>query len=78
MAFNTRMLSIIAYANGFSLWQYKSQDTVGKICADGYFKDMERLINNGDVMIINGSDTTVIRVAARNKNGDLFMKRMSE
>lgn len=78
MAFENRMLSIIAYTNGFSLWQYKSQDTVGKICADGYFASQERLINNGDVMIINGSDTTVIRVAARNKNGVLFMKRISE
>lgn len=62
MAFQNKNLSVIAYANGFTLWHYaSSSDTVATISATGYFNDVKTLMNIGDVVIINASDNTTIK-----------------
>lgn len=61
MAFNSRNWSVIAYANGFTLWHYKTEDYLKDI-QDGYFpKGALDLMNIGDIIIINAGDTTGIR-----------------
>ena len=37
MAFNAKNLSVLAYANGFTLWHYASDDTAAAIDSAGYF-----------------------------------------
>ena len=61
MAFQNKNLSVIAYANGFTLWHYAANETFATITASGYFNDVKTLMNNGDIVIINGSDQTGIR-----------------
>ena len=62
MAFQNKNLSVIAYANGFTLWHYASTtDSVSTISATGYFNDVKTLMNIGDVVIINASDNTSIK-----------------
>ena len=36
MAFQNKNLSVIAYANGFTLWHYKENATLATITASGY------------------------------------------
>lgn len=60
MAFANKNLSVIAYANGFTLWHYSAAETLDTICASGYFNDVKTLMNTGDIVIINGSDRTSI------------------
>ena len=61
MAFQPRNWSVIAYANGFTLWHYKTEDYLKDI-KDGYFpKNALDLMNVGDIIIINAGDTTGIR-----------------
>lgn len=60
MAFANKNLSVIAYANGFTLWHYSAAETLETICASGYFNDVKTLMNTGDIVIINGSDSTSI------------------
>lgn len=60
MAFANKNLSVIAYANGFTLWHYSAAETLETICASGYFNDVKTLMNTGDIVIINGSDRTSI------------------
>ena len=60
MAFANKNLSVIAYANGFTLWHYSAAETSDTICASGYFNDVKTLMNTGDIVIINGSDRTSI------------------
>ena len=62
MAFQNKNLSVIAYANGFTLWHYAANETFAEITTAGYFNDVKTLMNNGDIVIINGSDKTGIRV----------------
>lgn len=62
MAFKNKNLSVIAYANGFTLWHYvSSADEMETIEASNYFAAVKTLMNTGDIVIINASDTTGIR-----------------
>ena len=60
MAFANKNLSVMAYANGFTLLHYSAAETLDTICASGYFNDVKTLMNTGDIVIINGSDRTSI------------------
>ncbi|MBR5625535.1 MAG: hypothetical protein IKW67_02030 [Alphaproteobacteria bacterium] len=61
MAFQNKNLSVIAYANGFTLWHYSAPETLATISANGYFNSVKTLMNIGDIIIINGSDNTAIK-----------------
>ncbi len=61
MAFQNKKLSVIAYANGFTLWHYAANETLATITADGYFNNVVTLMNSGDIILINASDKTAIR-----------------
>lgn len=62
MAFQNKNLSVIAYANGFTLWHYKESATLEAITTSGYFSSVKTLMNSGDIILINGSDGTTIKV----------------
>lgn len=61
MAFQNKNLSVIAYANGFTLWHYVAAETLTAISASGYFNNVSSLMNTGDIIFINGSDNTAIK-----------------
>ena len=61
MAFQNKNLSVIAYANGFTLWHYSASETLATITANGYFNNVKTLMNIGDIIIINASDNTAIK-----------------
>ena len=54
-------MSVIAYANGFTLWHYSAAETLTTITANGYFNNVKTLMNIGDIIIINASDNTAIK-----------------
>lgn len=60
MAFQNKNLSVIAYANGFTLWHYKANETLATIKTSGYFSSVHTLMNTGDIILINGSNGTTI------------------
>ena len=62
MAFQNKNLSVIAYANGFTLWHYAANETLATIATAGYFNSVKTLMNIGDIIIVNGSDSTSIKV----------------
>ena len=60
--FVNKNMSVIAYANGFTLWQYKSnEDTLEIISHPGYFERVMTLMAIGDIVIINAKDGAAIR-----------------
>ncbi len=61
MSFQNKNLSVIAYANGFTLWHYSGSETLATITANGYFNSVKTLMNIGDIVIINASDNTAIK-----------------
>ncbi len=64
MAFQNKNLSVIAYANGFTLWHYAASETMTAISTSGYFNNVATLMNTGDIIIINASDSTSIKKIA--------------
>ncbi len=57
MSFNLRNLSVLAYANGFTLWHYKtSADTYDQIFQPRYFAAGDDLLTHHDMVMISGSD----------------------
>lgn len=61
MAFQNKNLSVIAYANGFTLWHYKANETITTITTSGYFSPVATLMKTGDIILINASNGTTIQ-----------------
>ena len=56
MAFTIRDLSVLAYANGFTLWHYKSGiDNLADVACDDYFADASDMMATGDLILISAA-----------------------
>ena len=66
MSYESKNLSVLAYANGFTLWHYAgSADTVATIMAADYLNDASGMLRVGDMIHLVGSnDGTIVRVTA--------------
>ena len=66
MAFAIRNLSVLAYANGFTLWHYKSgKDRLDQVQKTDFFADAADMLAEGDMMMISAPDGgRIITVAA--------------
>lgn len=53
MAFAARELSVLAYANGFTLWHYRT--AADDLLAPGYFDSAQELLREGDQIIANAA-----------------------
>tara|TARA_R110000787_G_scaffold19874_4_gene59137 strand:- start:1282 stop:1575 length:294 start_codon:yes stop_codon:yes gene_type:complete len=77
MSFQSKDLSVLSYANGFTLWHYCSKDAVADVDA-GYFNDASDMIRRGDLLFCNfsygaSSPEFVMLVCADNTGGHLTM-----
>jgi hypothetical protein len=55
MPFSARELSVLAYANGFTLWHYRTADDLAALLArDGsYFAAADELLRPGDQILLS-------------------------
>lgn len=57
MAFAIRNLSVLAYAQGFTLWHYKGAAiTLADTQAPGYFDGAADMLATGDMLMVSASD----------------------
>ncbi len=56
MAFSVRNLSVLAYANGFTLWLYKSVEEQAAITGPGFFDDAGDMLAGGDMVMVSARD----------------------
>lgn len=72
MAFAIRNLSVLAYANGFTLWHYKAGrdrlDHVGKL---DFFADAADMLAEGDIMMVSAPDGGRILTIASGNGGEV-------
>jgi hypothetical protein len=66
MAFAIRNLSVLAYANGFTLWHYKAAaDRLASVTATDYFADAADMLTQGDLLMITAAEgARIVAVAA--------------
>ncbi|GAN76333.1 hypothetical protein [Acidisphaera rubrifaciens] len=69
MAFSLRNLSVLAYANGFTLWHCKTPDRLAEAAADGYFDAAADMLAAGDLVMISAADGARILVAGPASEG---------
>ena len=53
MAYQSKNLSALGYANGFTLWHYRTEDTAADLAAEGYFNPASRMLRIGDFILLN-------------------------
>jgi hypothetical protein len=53
MAFKSRNLSVLAYANGFTLWHYTTPDPAADVDTAGYFNAAADMVRVGDMVLAN-------------------------
>jgi hypothetical protein len=57
VAFSLRNLSVLAYANGFTLWHYKAGATaMAAISAPGFFAAADDMLAIGDMLMVSAGD----------------------
>lgn len=73
MAYKSSDLSVLAYANNFTLWHYTSIDNTATITGAGYFNSATDMLRVGDLLIINidtdGTPSTKFYVVTGNTGG---------
>lgn len=71
MSFQASDLSVLAYANNFTLWHYKTTDTT--ITSAGYLNKASDMLRVNDLIIANlatgGTASTVFYIVTGNANG---------
>lgn len=77
MAFQSKDLSVLAYANGFTLWHYTTPDPVP---GDGYFDNGSDMVRTGDFINTNfatGEDEgAALLVITKNADGCVSVREM--
>jgi hypothetical protein len=53
MAYDPKNLSVLAYANGFTLWHYSTRDNAAAVAAQGYFNPAAHMVRVGDMILAN-------------------------
>ena len=59
MAFQTKNLSSLAYANGFTVWHYRTADLAAEVDNAGYFTAAAEMLRAGDFVLVNAGQGTV-------------------
>lgn len=71
MSYNSNNLSVLAYANEFTLWHYTTIDS--SVTTTGYFNNASDMVRVNDLIIANvdtdGTPATVFYIVTANTNG---------
>jgi hypothetical protein len=77
MAFAIRDLSVLAYANGFTLWHYRAGDEApSDIATENYFADAADMMTGGDIVMISGSQGCRVLCIAQTDAGSVRVAPM--
>ncbi|WP_142849972.1 hypothetical protein [Telmatospirillum sp. J64-1] len=81
MAYKSRDLSVLAYANGFTLWHYTTTDSADAVDASGYFNEAADMLRAGDLIMANTATATApgigLLVVSANAGGVVDVADMS-
>lgn len=53
MSYQSKNLSVLAYANGFTLWHYTTTDAAATVDSSGYFDQAADMLRVGDIIVAN-------------------------
>jgi len=81
MAYLGKDLSVLAYANGFTLWHYTTPDPAPALTSGGYFNDARELLRPGDMILTNSATTLApvgaLLIVAANRDGAVGLTKLA-
>ena len=78
MAFAIRNLSVLAYANGFTLWHYKAgRDQLDDVETCDFFADAADMLAEGDMMMISAADGGRVLCVAPGAAGEVATAKLA-
>ena len=81
MALDSKNLSVMAYANGFTLWTYTTADALETVTTGGYFNNTSPFVKAGDMILANASVEGVLEPAvlsiSSNTDGVVSVSKIS-
>jgi hypothetical protein len=70
MTFAIRNLSVLAYAQGFTLWHYKAPGApLAQAGHDGFFDDAADMLAAGDMLMVSAADGGRVLFVTSAQNG---------
>lgn len=73
MAYTSKTLSVLGYANGFTLWHYGTPDAAAEVMKPDYFERAAEMMRVGDFVLVNSGINSnpqhCVLVVARSENG---------
>jgi len=69
MAYDPNNLSALTYANGFTLWHYKTPDSTTTVDTSGYFNEAAGMLRVGDFILASASSSGGVFVVNSNVGG---------
>lgn len=82
MAYSSKDLSVLAYANGFTDWHYVTDDDLVAVTDGGYFNGANIMLREGDMLrvICRGGNgiSAVLALVTKNHNGVVEISVMAE
>jgi hypothetical protein len=82
MAYKSSNLSVLAYANGFTLWHYATTDAATTADTAGYFNPAADMLRVGDMILANldtaGSPTAGIFLVNANAGGTVDVANLTQ
>lgn len=70
MAFALRNLSVLAYANGFTLWHYKAlNEDRSALGRSDYFRSAGDMLSAGDVVIVSSAEAGRVLCVTQEQGG---------
>lgn len=80
MAYKSENLSVLSYANGFTLWHYRTADAATIVDNEGYFNEASKMLRSGDFIMLNAglgtSPAHGIMVVITNAGGSVDVSNM--
>ena len=77
MAFQNHKLSTVAYVNGWTMWNYITQDTIEQVAEPEYFGNATVMMRTGDVFYIVANGVAYQKYIVL-ENGKTTLKNMGE
>jgi hypothetical protein len=72
MAFAIRNLSVLAYANGFTLWHYRAgRDPLSQVQTTDFFADAADMLVDGDMMMVSAEEGGRVLSVATGNGGEI-------
>jgi hypothetical protein len=71
MAFAIRNLSVLAYANGFTLWHYKAgKDSLATVATTDFFGNAADMLTVGDIVMTSSAEgARILTIASADAGG---------